>query len=149
MQAGGGAGGYTRGMLRYVAATLVAGLVLTYALRSRAEGPGEAPPRAPPALDPGLPPPEVQAVDVTGGRLLTVTQRLAGSVSRASLVYDLEGEERTLQSTSCRRSLESSSEVRGDGFSSQVTLSGTLPRGAKRIRLIVESETGSREIPVD
>jgi len=136
-------------MVRYVAATLVAGLVLTYALRSRADGPAEAPPRAPPVSDPGLPPPEVRAVDVSDGRILTVTQRLAGAVSRASLVYDLDGEQRTLESTNCRRSLETSSEVRTDGFSSEVTLSGTLPRGAKRIRLIVESETGSREIAVE
>ncbi len=136
-------------MLRYVLATVVACVLLALALRSKGGSPTPPPPDAPPVFDAGLPQPEVQSVAVAGGRLLTVTQRLAGAVSRASLVYDLGGEQRILESTSCRRSLATSAEVRGDAYASEVRLSGTLPHGATRVRLIVESETGSRELPLD
>ncbi|NJN14104.1 MAG: hypothetical protein HC813_00065 [Planctomycetes bacterium] len=142
-------------MLRYIGATLMAGLLLAVALRSRdAAGAGEEPGKAPAEAAERIESPQLSATEVPGGRLVTVTQRLAGSVSRATLVYDLGGEEHTVDSTSCRRSLQrgpdaSSAELEGDGYASEVKLSGKLPHGAKHLRLILEDETGTRSLPLD
>jgi len=90
---------------------------------------------------------EVSKTPVPGGTELVVRYRFAGSCSRAKLVCRHGGEDRVLASTTdCRRSL---SGLAGDGYVREVELAGTLPDGASDVRLILESETGTRVAPVD
>ncbi|MGH7163564.1 MAG: hypothetical protein ACREID_08770, partial [Planctomycetota bacterium] len=90
----------------------------------------------------------VRAVRVEGGTAVTVRHRLAGRVSRASLVYEWEGARRTLdEATNCRRSLEAGG-IQDDGESCVVELSGQVPEGATDVRLVLVDETGTRSLPV-
>jgi len=94
--------------------------------------------------------PEVVTSRVPGGTELVVRYRFAGSCSRAKLVYRSGGEDRVLATTTdCRRSLSRNAEMSGDGYLLQVELEGTLPDGASDVRLILESETGTRIAPVE
>ncbi|MHC4407852.1 MAG: hypothetical protein ACYS0E_01925 [Planctomycetota bacterium] len=89
--------------------------------------------------------PDVTAAKVEGGTEVTIRYRFAGSCSRAKVVYRHEGTERVLASTTdCRRSLSQDGKVENDGYLHEVELSGTIPTGASDVRLILESETGTR-----
>jgi hypothetical protein len=127
-------------MLRYVGVAVIALVLLGLALRSRT-GPG-----ATPATPHGARP--VVRIDTgPAGRTVTVSLALRGSVTRASLLYDLDGEEQTAAvETDCRRGR--SKAVTDDGYATTVELTGPLPEGASRLRLVVESETGTEEHPI-
>lgn len=93
--------------------------------------------------------PEVRSEKVADGTELQVRYRFTGSCSRASVVYRHEGKDRVLASTTdCRRQLRTSL-LDGDGYVNEVELSGTLPVGASDVRLVLESETGTRVAPVN
>lgn len=139
-------------MWRYLAAAVIAVLLLAVALKSRQPGaspapdsPGEGAARI------AAQRPEVSVVDVPGGRDLTVRHRFAGAVSRATLVYDLDGRQRTAaRRTDCRKLLEGDgTDLQEDGYTTQVELSGRIPQGASHIRLVLEDETGTTVVPVE
>jgi hypothetical protein len=98
--------------------------------------------------------PEVHSEKIANGTALQVRYRFAGSCSRASVVYRHEGKDKVLASTtSCRRQLDAGSassmgQLEGDGYINEVELAGTLPNGASDVRLVLESETGTRVAPV-
>lgn len=74
--------------------------------------------------------------------MVTVRHALRGSITRAMLVYEIEGEDRQAAvETDCRRG--SGGSVTDDGYATVLELTGTLPDGATRLRLILESETGT------
>jgi len=134
-------------MLRYIVAAALAGLLVMLAIRSSA--PANSAPRSQAETVVG-PQPEVALVNVPGGRDLRVRHRFAGSVSRARLVYELDGNDRTLDKTSnCQKSLATSATVKGDSYSGEVELGGRLPYGATQIRLVLEDETGTTVLPVN
>ncbi len=88
------------------------------------------------------PAPAVSVATGPEGRVMTVSHAVRGSVTRARLVYELGGTDRTAAvETDCRRAGEGS--VSDDGYATVVELTGTLPAGASRVRLVVESETGT------
>jgi len=137
-------------MWRYLAAAAVALLMLAVALRSQRSGASQ-PGAAGGATTIASEQPEISVVDVPGGRDLTVRHRFAGSVSRAALVYDLDGRQLTAaRRTDCRRLLEEGgTDLQDDGYTTQVELSGRIPKGASRIRLVLEDETGTTVVPVE
>jgi hypothetical protein len=84
------------------------------------------------------------------GRVITVSRVLRGSVSRAALVYELDGEDHTAAvETDCRRGLAGGTSVKDDGYATLVELTGSVPHEASRVRLVIESETGTDEVPVE
>lgn len=94
--------------------------------------------------------PDFSAEKVEGGTELVVRYRFAGSCSRAKVVYRHEGKDKILASTTnCRRALAHSGKIDSDGYVNEVELSGKLPDGASDIRLVLESETGTRIAPVE
>ena len=131
----------SRTILRYVVAAAAVLVLLALALLSR---------RGPPAV-PGLPPgarPVAKFETLPEGRQVTVSLALRGSVTRASLVYEIGGEDRNAAvETDCGRGRSAS--VTDDGYSTTVELTGTLPEGASRVRLVVESETGTDVHPIE
>ncbi len=129
-------------MFRYIAAAAIAALLLAVALK--AHGPDESP-----AATVSDESPEISVTEVSGGKRLTVRHRFAGSVSRATLVYDLDGREQTAdRRTDCQQSLENSS-IRDSSYVTEVVLSGKIPDGASHIRLVLEDETGIRIVPLE
>ncbi len=130
-------------MLRYLATALAALVLLVIALRSRA-GNG-----APEALSvPTGAPPVVRVETGPEGRVVTVSKALRGSVTRAALVYEFRGEDHAAAvETDCRRGRTAS--VTDDGYATILELTGTLPDGASRVRLVVESETGTDVYPIE
>jgi hypothetical protein len=131
-------------MLRYVAVAVAALLLLALALRSRA-GNGAAPALSvPPDVAPAI---HVEAAP-KGGRIVTVRHTFRGSVTRAAIVYEEAGEDRhAAVQTDCRRGGDAS--VEDDGYATAVELVGVVPDGAKRVRLVLESETGTRSYPIE
>ncbi len=109
-------------MLRYITAATIAALLLAVALKSR-QGPARD---AIPDEDVTIvhANPEVSVTpSADGGIDLKLRHRFAGAVSRASLVYELDGEQCTLdKTTNCQRSLNDTAKVKGDGFQSEVEL---------------------------
>jgi hypothetical protein len=94
--------------------------------------------------------PDVRTQVVEGGTELQVHLCFAGSCSRAKLVYEHKGEVAVLDATTnCRRSLKQDGSHSGDGYVSEVALGGTLPHGASNVRIVLESETGTRVAPVE
>ena len=129
-------------MLRYVVVATAALVLLGIALASR-KSPA-SPPAAPPSGRP-----VVRFESLPGGRQVTVSLALRGSVTRAALVYELEGEDRNAAvETDCGRG-RGASVMTDDGYSTTVELTGTLPEGASRVRLVVESETGKDVHPIE
>ncbi len=135
-------------MLRYITAATIAALLLAVALKSRPSDAHEASPREDATIIHGKPELSVTP-SPDGGVDLRLRHRFVGSVSRASLVYELNGTECTLdKTTNCQRSFDSSAKVKGDGFQSEVELAGHLPKGFRALRLVLEDETGTRILPV-
>ena len=104
--------------------------------------------------------PIIQTRRVEGGTALQLHLCFAGSCSRAKVVYEQDGEDKVLDATTnCRRVLaerglaekgiSESGAPSGDGYVSEIRLGGTLPDGASNVRLILESETGTRIAPVE
>ena len=134
-------------MLRFIAVTAIAVLLLAVALRSHG-GASDSSGAPVPGVIRSQETPDVTVVDGN----VTVRHRFAGSVSRASLVYDMDGEERTLAvTTACRRAIDGDSKVKGDSYAPEVELAGHLPKGAQRLRLVLEAETGTTilAVPLD
>jgi hypothetical protein len=123
-------------MVRYVLTAAGALLLLALALLSRRSA---ATPR--PAAPPG-PPPVVRIDRAPSGRLVTVRHAVRGSITRAALVYEWDGKDRSAAvETDCRRGRAGS--VVDDGFATVLEVSGEVPDGAKHMRLVLESETGT------
>ncbi|MHC4550119.1 MAG: hypothetical protein ACYTEZ_15210 [Planctomycetota bacterium] len=136
-------------MWRYVATAAIAVLLLAVALKSRqpADGGAGSPDGATTIANEA---PEVSVVEVPGGRDLTVRHRFAGSVSRATLIYELDGADRTAaKRTDCQKVLENAAGLRDDGYATEVELSGRIPAGASHVRLVLEDETGTTVVPVE
>lgn len=96
--------------------------------------------------------PDVRQQKVEGGTEVHVHFCFAGTCSRAKVVYEHEGREKVLDATTnCQRTLASGTngDLRGDGYLSEVELTGKLPDGATNVRLILESETGTRVAPLE
>ncbi len=128
-------------MLRYIGTAIAALALLVVALYPR----GGA---APALAVPEGPPPTVSVATGPEGRVITVSHAIRGSVTRAALVYEIGGVDRTAAvETDCRRGRAAS--VTDDGYSTVVELTGTLPDGASRVRLVVESETGTDTYPIE
>jgi len=135
-------------MLRYITAATIAALLLAVALKSRHKDAGDATSAEDITVVHARPELSVTPA-ADGGVDLKLRHRFAGAVSRASLVYELGGTQRTLDRTNnCQRRLDDTAEVKGDGFSSEVQLAGHLPRGFSALRLVLEDETGTRVLPV-
>jgi len=136
-------------MLRYITAATIAALLLAVALKSR-QGDASESDEASPSNDTTIihAKPNLSVTPAEDGGLdLKLSHRFAGAVSRASLVYDLDGTQCTLDKTSnCQRSLEG--KVKGDSYQSEVELAGHLPEGYTALRLVLEDETGTRVLPV-
>jgi len=130
-------------MLRYVATAFVILILLLVALYPRGGGTP-----APALKVPDGPAPSVSIAKGPEGRLITVSHAVRGSVTRATLVYEVNGVDRTAAvETDCRR--ERSASVTDDGYATVVELTGALPDGASRVRLVVESETGTDTYPIE
>jgi hypothetical protein len=128
-------------MVRYVATAIAALVLLALALRSR-EGGAETPVRRSAAR------PVARFETGPEGRTVTVSLALRGSVTRAELRYELNGEDRMAAvETDCRRGR--STAVTDDGYATTVELTGAVPEGASRLRVVVESETGKEEHAVE
>jgi len=104
--------------------------------------------------------PEIQTRRVEGGTAIQLHLCFAGSCSRAKVVYEHDGEDKILDATTnCRRVLaergladkgiSESGAPSGDGYVSEIKLGGTLPDGASNVRIVLESETGTRIAPVE
>ncbi len=129
-------------MLRYIGTAIAALALLVVALYPRGSGASPAP------EVPQGPPPTVSVATGPEGRVITVSQAIRGSVTRAALVYEIGGVDRTAAvETDCRRGRAAS--VTDDGYSTVVELTGTLPDGASRVRLVIESETGTDTYPIE
>jgi hypothetical protein len=137
-------------MWRYLAAAVVAILLLAIALKAR-QPDGSAAGAAGGDSTVASERPEISVMEVPGGRDLTVRHRFAGAISRATLVYDLDGRQLTAaRRTDCRKLLEGNgADLQDDGYTTQVELSGRIPRGASKIRLVLEDETGTTVVPVE
>jgi hypothetical protein len=137
-------------MWRYIGTAAVAALLLALAIRSRDVATGGSGVPQPESEAPHAEP-EVDAVTVPGGVDLSVRQRLAYSVSRARLVYELDGAERTLdETTQCQKALSTEAVAGEDrSYECEVFLTGKVPAGASDVRLVLEDETGTtvRSIP--
>jgi len=127
-------------MLRYVGAAVVVLILLAVALYPRGD-------RTPFQREPDGPAPAVTVATGPDGRVITVSHAVRGSVTRATLVYELGGKDRTAAvETDCRRG---EGAVADDGYATVVELTGTLPEGASRLRLVVESETGTDTFAIE
>jgi len=136
-------------MLRYVATAAAALSLLAAALCWRARTEAAPLPDAPGGA-PIEQPDEVHVGElVGGGREVAVRHHLAGQLSRASLVYEMDGAEKTVdEATNCEQSLRSGRKIREEEQGTVVELRGTVPEGACRVNLVLVDETGTREIAV-
>lgn len=130
-------------MARYVAAAIALFVLLALALRPKgSEG------AAPALFVPPGPLPIVHVERGPQGRIVTVKHTLRGSVTRAALVYEADGEDRhAAVETDCRRGADAT--VEDDGYATVVELTGTVPDGATNVRLVLESETGTKTYPIE
>jgi hypothetical protein len=130
-------------MIRYVVIAAVALVVLFGALwiRGRNE-PADPAPEAHILNDR----PQVQVKTTPEGRKVAVTYRCAGTVSRASLVYEMDGREHVAdRANDCTKALGK----RQGEMTTEVTLDGLVPESATGLRVLLEDETGTRVLPVE
>ena len=72
-----------------------------------------------------------------------------GRLSRASLVYEVNGERKTVDSTgNCEDALERASKLREEADCARVRLSGPVIEEVSGAWLVLEDETGTRALPV-
>jgi len=127
-------------MLRYLATAVAVLILLGIALRARSTAPPSL------AVPPGVPP-VVRYEKGPDGRIITVKHAVRGSITRATLVYEIGGEDRqAVVETDCQRGEGAS--VTDDGYATVLELTGTVPDGATRLRLVLESETGTEVHPL-
>ncbi|MHC4957503.1 MAG: hypothetical protein ACYTGN_03945 [Planctomycetota bacterium] len=118
-------------------------MLLAVALKSRGAQPEAAQTESSAAVRLNEAPQQLTKRRVAGGVDLRVSHTFAGSISRASLVYDDNGKEQLVdKSTNCRKALG------GNGVASTVELRGRIPEGVTDLRVVVEDETGVRILPV-
>jgi hypothetical protein len=130
-------------MLRYITAAVAVLVLLALGLHSRAGGTS-----APALAAHQGAKPLVHIEPSPDGRIVTVKHTLRGSITRAALVYEMGGEERhAAVETDCQRTSDAS--VTDDGYATVVELTGTVPNGAKKLRLVLESETGTDVYPIE
>ncbi len=135
-------------MLRYISTAIVALMLLGIALRTHALGGNEATKGTQPAEAREMI--DAIVVAVPGGREVTVQHRFAGRLSRASLVYEIDGKRTTAdEANNCAKALASSSKLTEERYSTLVELSGRVPAAAEHVELVVEDETGIRALPVN
>jgi len=90
--------------------------------------------------------PQVKVTQGPEGRLVAVTYQCAGTVSRASLVYEIDGQERVVaRANDCGKALGK----RPGELTTEVILEGPVPENASRLRVVLEDETGTRVLPVE
>ena len=132
-------------MIRYVVIAAVALVVLFGALWLRGR---DAPDGGDPAPEARIlnDRPQVEVTTTPEGRKVAVTYRCAGTVSRASLVYEMDGKEHVADRASdCTKAL---GKREGD-VTTEVTLDGIVPESATGLRVLLEDETGTRVLPVE
>ena len=135
-------------MFRYISTAIVALMLVGIALRTHASEGKEATEGTQPAearekID-------ATVVAVPGGREVTIQHRFAGRLSRASLVYEIDGKRTTAdEANNCAWALANSSKLTEERYSTVVELSGRVPAAAQRVELVVEDETGVRALPVN
>ena len=134
-------------MFKYIATAAAAALLLAVALKS-----GTAQGVEPLDVSHGTPD-HVSVRKVGDGYVVEISHRLAGAVSRASLVYEDEsGTRRTAaQDTDCQKSLATAGGIAADGYATKVALKANLPDDARRVRFVLENETGTHlfRVPLD
>src|SRR5262245_13340312 len=119
-------------MVRYVATALCVLVLLAVALLWRGNQDASKP------VPPPGPPPLVRVETGPSGRVVTVRHAVRGSITRAALVYEIAGKDQSAAvETDCRRGPAGS--VQDDGFATELELTGTVPEGATRVRLVLES----------
>ena len=131
-------------MIRYVATAAIAILVLlaAFLVRGRTGDAGDEVT----VLDDR---PDVEVTRVAEGRRITVAYRYAGSVSRASLVYELDGDERVAdRADDCAKAIGDQPGLRGGDYVTEVSLDGVVPDNASNLRVVLEDETGKTVVPV-
>ena len=132
-------------MTRYIAIAAVALVVLFGALWLRgrdAQADSDATPEARILNDR----PQVQVTATPEGRKVAITYRCAGTVSRASLVYEMDGKEHVAdRANDCTKALGK----RPGEMTTEVTLDGLVPESATKLRVLLEDETGTRVLPVE
>lgn len=133
-------------MVRYVSTAAAACLLLGVALLWRSP----SLPAADEGAESSLHPDEVRVVDVPGGdREVSVRHHLSGQLSRASLVYEIDGAEKTIdEAAGCQKSLGDGGKIRQGEQGTVVELKGRIPEGACRVNLLLVDETGTRELSV-
>ncbi len=132
--------------MRYAVTLLATGLLVAVALKSRTAKDDDASGEPQGQTVTGARP-NIERLDVPGGTHLKVSYRFAGAVSRARLVYEIRGEEHTVQElTDCERARTETE--RDGGYTTSVELDGVVPRGATRVAVVLEDETGTRIVPV-
>jgi hypothetical protein len=128
-------------VFRYIASAGIALLLLAIALKSRGGATAATTEGGAATLTIRHERPHVETARNGDGTLaLTVRHRLAASVSRVSLVYEIDGREETLDRTDCHRSLRRAA--------TSVELGGNLPADARTVHLVLEDETGTTIVPV-
>ena len=136
-------------MLRYATALIIAALLLAVALNSRSGGDAGTPATDGDEVVASIKPDLELEPAADGGLDLRLRHRFAGAVSRATLIYELDGSDCTLdRTTNCQRRLNGATKLGGDGYESEVTLGGHLPKGFSALRLVLEDETGTRVVSV-
>lgn len=136
-----------RNTLRYVATGFAAFLLLVAALLWRREATLPAPQPVRAVVEQ---PDEVTVQESPdGGRSVSVRHRFNGRLSRASLVYELNGTEQTADEASgCQRELQGGGKIREEAEATVVELSGQVPEGACRVNLLIQDELGTHALPI-
>ncbi|MGQ0613686.1 MAG: hypothetical protein ACT4PV_08120 [Planctomycetaceae bacterium] len=132
-------------MARYVLSAAAAALLFGIALRAQGTGRDALPALTfPSAIESGRPD-RVEVAEATdGGRAVTIHHRLAGQLGNARLIYELEGKELVADAVSnCLRSLDTT-RVREELHAATLRMEAHLPPGARRVRMLLEDETGVR-----
>lgn len=135
-------------MVRYVttAAIAILALLAAFLMRSRSGEAFDGTPDEVTVLDDR---PAVEVTRVAEGRRIAVAYRYAGSVSRASLVYELDGKHQVAdRSDDCAKALADQPGLRGGEYVTEVTLDGVVPENASNLRVVLEDETGTKVVPV-
>jgi len=89
----------------------------------------------------------VEIRETPEGATVSVRHRLARPVSRARLVYEKDGRGHVADAVSrCTEALGRPAPTGADPLT--LELSAELPAGARRVRLLLEDETGIRSFPV-
>jgi len=137
-------------MIRYVATAALAVLLLAVALVLKTrDGRAEQPAAGLTVRAAVERPDSLEVRPVAAGLEVSVRHAFAGGLSRASLVYEMDGKERTAAATSsCEEALLDGARIRARAGLGHISLAGVVPQGAHDVRLILESETGVEQIPV-